>query len=138
MALTRLCPFCLEAAVECICPEEEPVPAIPGMRQIPDAQAEMERLAEARKQPPAGVVLTGIACPVCGRQVPVECGDVTGLDLAGMLAIAMAKADQAHVTCDAVEHGPVSVSAADADGAEKYREQAAAAPFPGLQTRFGR
>ena len=48
MALTRLCPFCLVAETECTCPKKGPV--VPGMREIPDPQAEVERLAAARKR----------------------------------------------------------------------------------------
>jgi hypothetical protein len=58
--------------------------------------------------------------------VQVECGDIGGLGFQDMIAIALAKADRAHVTLGvAVEHGPVSVSSADADDRHKYRAQAA-------------
>jgi hypothetical protein len=48
VALTRLCPFCLEPLRECACPDSEEAPVIPGMREIPDPQAEVERLAAMR------------------------------------------------------------------------------------------
>lgn len=92
MALTRLCPFCFEAQADCICPEEEPV--VPGMRQVPDAQAEMERLAEARKRPPSPrpdgwsaetVTRVKVTDPVTGRsaEAPTE-SEATGRLIAGL------------------------------------------------------
>ena len=48
MALTRLCVFCLEPQAECVCPDPEEAPVIPGMREIPDPEAEVRRLASMR------------------------------------------------------------------------------------------
>jgi len=39
-----------------------------------------------------GVSLTTVNCPDCGDTVPVECGDVTGLTLNNMMAVARSQA----------------------------------------------
>jgi hypothetical protein len=91
-------------------------------------------MSETAEGVPVGASLTQIACPACGKLVPVECGDVTGLSLAGMIAVALAKADDAHaVYGGTVNHGPISVCAAGALPGKSYRERAAQMLSGGLE-----
>ena len=90
-------------------------------------------MSETAESVAVGVSLTQVACPACGKLVPVECGDVTGLGLAGMIAVALAKADGAHTSGRPVNHGPVSVGAADALPRGSYLERAGQILSGGLE-----
>lgn len=79
----------------------------------------------------AGASITAVACPACTTLVPVVCGDVTGLHLDEMIAVALAKADHHHeLGGQAGDHLPVHVSLTDPTPPPRYLRQAADMMFP--------
>jgi hypothetical protein len=62
-----------------------------------------------------GVSLTTVNCPDCGDTVPVECGDVTGLTLNNMMAVARSQAAADCPGSAPLPHKAVRVGAAAAE-----------------------
>lgn len=90
-------------------------------------------MSETTAGTPVGVSLTTVACPSCGNLVPVVCGNVAGLRLDEMIAIALAGADRHHeLGGEPAGHLPVHVSVADPTPPPRYIRLAAGLLAPGL------